>query len=30
MGFRSVEVRTAHYSGPRDDGIIMQRSIEIL
>ena len=30
MGFRSVEVRTAHYSGPRDDGIIMERSIEIL
>ena len=29
-GFRSVEVRTAHYSDPRDDGIIMERSIEIL
>jgi len=29
-GFRSLEVRTAHYSGPRDDGIIMERSIEIL
>ena len=29
-GFRAVDVRTAHYSGPRDDGIIMERSIEIL
>lgn len=29
-GFRSMEIRTAHYSSPRDDGIIMERSIEIL
>lgn len=29
-GFRSMERRKAHYSRPRDDGIIMERAIEIL
>ena len=29
-GFRSVERRVDHYSDPRDDGIIMERGIEIL
>ena len=29
-GFRSVERRVAHYSDPRDDGIIMERGIEIM
>ena len=29
-GVRSVERRVAHYNDPRDDGIIMERGIEIL
>ena len=29
-GFRSVERRVNHYNDPRDDGIIMERGIEIL